>query len=261
MNRITNLFAQPRSKLIPFITAGYPSLDSTIPLVLAAEAAGADMIELGMPFSDPLADGPIIQKSSQIALSNGVTVKWILEQVSLIRRGGCEIPIVLMGYINPIMQYGWQDFIKDCKQVGVDGLIIPDLPPEECKKITDEMKKCDLIPIMLVAPNTPDSRITKISKISGGLLYCVSVLGVTGDKSADNQDLIDYLMRVKKNSTAPYVVGFGIKSPQDVELINQHSDGAVVGSALINAMEGAADPIEIASSFISMLKNLDRKNR
>ena len=260
MNRIKTLFSQPKSKLIPFITAGYPTLEITVPLVLAADASGADMIELGMPFSDPLADGPIIQKSSQIALSNGVTVKWILEQVTLIRSRGCETPIVLMGYINPIMQYGWQKFIKDCKQCGVDGLIIPDLPPEECEDITDEMKKYGLAPIMLVAPNTPDSRIKKISKISGVLLYCVSVLGVTGKKSADNSDLVNYLMRVKKNSTVPYVVGFGIKSPQDVQLINQHSDGAVVGSALIKAMETAVNPLEGASSFITTLKSLNKKN-
>jgi tryptophan synthase alpha chain len=253
MNRISALFKMSGEKLIPFITAGFPRLDLTVELVLAAEKAGADMIELGMPFSDPLAEGPVIQASSQTALENGVTLPWILEQVSVIRESS-KIPLVLMGYINPILQYGMKTFIHDAREAGVDGFILPDLPPEEAETWVLECHKADVSPILLVAPNTPDERIQNISRLAGGLIYAVSVLGITGSDFRSDRALIQYLKRVRKYSETPFVVGFGVKSRQDVTLINQMADGAVVGTALIQRIQASRNPVQAVEQFIQELK-------
>ena len=174
MNRIQQLFKDRTQKLIPYITSGFPELNQTVDIVNAAEKAGADMVELGMPFSDPLADGPIIQQSSQIAIKNGVSTMWILDLVKTIRNFS-EIPIALMGYINPIMNYGLEKFLDDCQIAGVDGLIIPDLPPEEADTFITIAKEKQILPILLVAPNTSNRRIKKISELAGGLNYCVAI--------------------------------------------------------------------------------------
>ncbi|NOZ04089.1 MAG: tryptophan synthase subunit alpha [FCB group bacterium] len=257
-NRIQALFRTPGEKLIPFITAGYPTKELTVELVLAAERAGADMIELGMPFSDPLAEGPVIQASSQIALENGVTLKWILDQVRIIRRR-CEMPLALMGYINPILQYGVETFVKDCRSAGVDGLIIPDLPPEEAEPLIGQCRKNSVSPILLVAPNTSDERIHTVSGLAGDLIYCVSILGITGSDLTSVNTLENYLERVRKHSVTPFVVGFGIKTREDVRNINRMADGAVVGSELIRRITKTDDPVEAAETYIRRLKGGDEK--
>ena len=179
MNRIQHIFKERSKKVIPFITAGYPNKSDSLGMVLAAESAGASMIEIGMPFSDPLADGPIIQKSSQIALNNGVTLPWILKLVSEIRKQS-DIPLALMGYVNPIMKFGLEDFLIESSSMGIDGLIVPDLPPEEGDDYIVMAKEKNISPILLVAPNTPPNRINEISILARDLLYCVAILGVGG---------------------------------------------------------------------------------
>ena len=191
MNRIQKIFQNRTKKVIPFITAGYPSKDDTVDMVFAAEESGAAMVELGMPFSDPLADGPIIQESSQKAIENGVTIQWILDTVAEIRQQS-EIPLALMGYINPILKYGLKEFMSNCREVGIDGLIIPDLPPEEAGEYVDLARKNGISPILLVAPNTPDERISAISKLAVDLIYCVAILGITGSRKAEKNELKSY---------------------------------------------------------------------
>ena len=252
MNRIKKIFQTRSKKVIPFLTSGYPRKEDTVSMVLAAESGGAAMVELGMPFSDPLADGPVIQASSQRAIQNGVNIPWILETVLEIRKQS-EIPITLMGYINPIIKYGLDSFILDCKNSGVDGLIIPDLPSNEADDFIVKSKKNGISPILLVAPNTSDSRIREISKLAGELIYCVSILGITGSKITDNNQLEAYLSRVNKYSSCPFIVGFGISDRSDVININQMAHGAVVGSAIINELKKSDNPAGIVKNYIDKL--------
>ncbi|MBC8345534.1 MAG: tryptophan synthase subunit alpha [Candidatus Marinimicrobia bacterium] len=253
MNRIQKLFCEPKEKLIPFITAGYPTLDSTVDLVCGMAEAGANMIEIGIPFSDPQADGPVIQASSQQALDNGMTLNKIFEQVTQIRER-TDVPLALMGYYNPILKMGHETFLNNCISSGVDGLILPDLPLEEAEPFCALAKSKDISPILLVAPNTPDERIKKISELAGDLIYAVSILGITGNDLASKDALAKYLNRVRENSVTPFVVGFGISSREDVIWFNEYSDGAVVGSAIIKNMDEGPNPVETTKQLIEVLK-------
>ena len=252
MNRIQKIFQNQTEKIIPFLTAGYPSKEDTLNMVQAAEISGAAMVELGMPFSDPLADGTVIQQSSQKAIENGVTIHWILETVLDIRQQS-EIPIALMGYINPILKFGLAKFMKSCSDAGVDGLIIPDLPPEEADEYVKLSKGNGISPILLVAPNTPEKRIQDISKLAGDLIYCVAILGITGGRGSIRDQLKSYLNRVEKNSNCPFIVGFGIKEREDIVEINQIAHGAVVGSAIIHEMQNSNNPVEVITNYIEKL--------
>ena len=252
MNRIQKIFQSKTEKIIPFLTAGYPNKEDTAALVLAAEKAGAAMVELGMPFSDPLADGPIIQESSQKAIKNGVTIQWILDTVAEIRQQS-EIPLALMGYINPILKYGLKEFMSNCREVGIDGLIIPDLPPEEAEEYIAGVRENGISPILFVAPNTTDKRIREISEMAGDLIYCVAILGITGSKGADEGKLKKYLHRVETNSGCPFIVGFGIKVRTDVVEINKLAHGAVVGAAIIEQLKNSNDPVQTIRNYIQKL--------
>ncbi len=252
MRRIAELFRSPGKKLIPFITAGFPSRDSTVPLVLAAEQAGAHMVELGVPFSDPMADGPVIQQTSQTALENGVTLPWILDTVVAIRKQS-RIPLVLMGYVNPLLRMGFETFLSRAAEAGVDGLIIPDLPPEEGTELFEGARERMLSTIFLVAPNTPDPRIQQLAREAEDLLYAVSILGVTGSALAAQQELDAYLDRVRAASAAPFVVGFGVATPDDVTRVAAKADGVVVGSALLARLQTASDPVEEAHRYLQSL--------
>lgn len=253
MNRIQSLFQKPGEKLIPFLTAGYPELDSTVELVLGAVSAGADMIEIGIPFSDPQADGPIIQEASEKALKNGITLNIIFEQVKEIRKE-TTVPIALMGYYNPILRWGPKNFLKACSDIGVDGLILPDLPLDEARDFCADSKAFNISPILLVAPNTSDDRIREISLVAGDLIYAVSILGITGSKINAKNSLKPYLSRVRDNSSVPFIVGFGISSYEDVKWFNKYSDGAVVGSALIKKIGEKKNSANIVYNFIKRLK-------
>ena len=232
MSRLKNLFKRDGNKLIVFITAGFPKKESTEDLVLQAIEAGADMIEIGIPFSDPQADGPIIQKASEIALSNGISLPIIFDQIRSIRKK-TDIPIALMGYYNPILAYGIDSFLKDCKISQIDGIILPDLPLDEGTFFCEKAKSVNISPVLLVAPNTSNERTNLISKLSQDLIYAVSILGITGGDMSAKENLKKYLLRVKDNSECPFIVGFGINSSDDVEWFNNYSDGAVVGSAIL----------------------------
>lgn len=222
-----------------FLTAGYPDMESTVDLILGFEKNGADLIELGMPFSDPLADGPTIQYSSNVAIKNGITMDRIFEMVSRVREIS-EIPIILMGYINPIMRYGITAFCERAASAGVDGLIIPDLPVEESSLLEKEARKKGLNLIYLVAPNTSDKRMQLIDSKSEGFVYCVSVTGVTGARDGEEvaRSVQRFINRVNENVTRnPKLVGFGIKSHEDAQKIAEKLQGFIVGSALIEEVK------------------------
>jgi tryptophan synthase alpha chain len=240
-SRIASVFERKKDdeKIMSlFITAGYPDLDSTVELILGFEKNGADLIELGMPFSDPLADGPTIQYASNVAIENGITMKKIFEMVREVRKSS-EIPIILMGYINPVFRYGVEAFCRDAEDSGVDGLIIPDAPLEESSIISKEAERHGLEMIYLVAPNSTDERMRRVDEQSSGFVYCVSVTGVTGARSGDEvaRSVEQFIARVKSNVTKnPKLVGFGIKSHEDATLIAKEVDGFIVGSALIDTI-------------------------
>ena len=240
-HRVADLFRNrdKDSKVMSlFLTAGYPDLDATVDLILGFEKNGTDMVELGMPFSDPLADGPTIQYSSNKAIENGITMMGIFEMVREVRQHS-EIPIILMGYVNPVMRYGVEDFCKNASDAGVDGLIIPDLPVEESGILEDKARKYGLPIIYLVAPNTSDERMQLIDDKSEGFVYCVSVTGVTGARDGEevSNSVNRFIERVKTNITKnPRMVGFGIKSHEDALTIARDMDGFIVGSALIETI-------------------------
>lgn len=240
-SRIDGIFTQREDKsriMSLFLTAGYPDLDSTVDLILGLEANGTDLIELGMPFSDPLADGPTIQFSSTKAIENGITMQRIFEMVRRVRKQS-DIPIILMGYLNPILRFGVEKFCEEAKSAGVDGLIIPDLPPEESAILEEHVKGNGLALIYLVAPNTSDERMQLIDSKSQGFVYCVSVTGVTGAREGDevSRSVSRFIDRVKNNITKnPIMIGFGIRSHQDAREIAARADGFIVGSALINTI-------------------------
>lgn len=222
-----------------FLTAGYPDLDSTADLILGFEKNGADLIELGMPFSDPLADGPTIQQASNTAIKNGITMKRIFEIVSEVRESS-QIPIILMGYINPVLRFGVAEFCKQASESGVDGLIIPDAPLEESSLISEEAEKNNLDIIYLVAPNSTDERMKKVDQASRGFVYCVSVTGVTGARQGDEvaKSVSKFIDRVNANVVNnPKLVGFGIKNHEDAQVISKDLDGFIVGSALIDTIK------------------------
>lgn len=240
-NRITQLFERhdsPEKIMSLFLTAGYPDPEATVDLILGFAENGVDMVELGMPFSDPLADGPTIQYSSNKAIEQGITMAKILQIVEQVREKS-DIPIILMGYINPVLRYGVDRFCRDAAEVGVDGLIIPDIPLEESSILKDKAEENGLPIIYLVAPNTSDERMRKIDKKSRGFVYCVSVTGVTGAREGDEvaQSVQRFIDRVQANVTRnPKMVGFGIKSHEDAQRIAAEMDGFIVGSALIDTI-------------------------
>jgi len=238
-NRITDVFKKRKEdeKIMSlFLTAGYPDPDSTAELIVGFEQHGADMIELGMPFSDPLADGPTIQYSSEAAIKNGITMKKIFDIIKQVRKES-QIPIILMGYINPVLRYGIDRFCEDAANAEADGLIIPDLPVEESALIHEQAKKNGLNLIFLVAPNTRDKRMKKIDEISEGFVYCVSVTGVTGARDGDEvaRSVEKFINRINKNvQQNPKLIGFGIKNYADAQQVAKDVDGFIVGSALID---------------------------
>lgn len=261
-NRIKQLFEKHdnSSKIMSlFLTAGYPDLQSTVDLIVGFEENGVDMVELGMPFSDPLADGPTIQYSSNVAIEQGISMEKILHIVEEVREQS-QIPIILMGYINPVLRYGTDRFCRDAANAGVDGLIIPDIPVEESGILKEQAEAHGLPIIYLVAPNTSDKRMQKIDQQSQGFVYCVSVTGVTGAREGDEvaKSVQRFIERVKNNITRnPKMVGFGIKSHEDAQRIAAEMDGFIVGSALIDTIrehyprEGWKDEV---FSFVRNLK-------
>ena len=233
---ITNSLENPKQKgpaIVPFITAGYPDKDSFLDLITAL-AKTADVIEIGVPFSDPMADGVTIQRSSHAAIESGVTLKWILEEL---KRLNTKTPIVLMSYLNPLYVYGYDQLVQASLEAGVDGFIIPDLPIEEGEEIREVFNQAKLAMIQLVTPATPENRINTIAKHSTGFLYAVTVKGVTGGNEGLSKEVVGYLETVKASSSIPVCAGFGVRTKADVELLEPYVDGIIVGSALVEAIE------------------------
>jgi tryptophan synthase alpha chain len=258
-NRVTATLAalQERKEkaLVLFLTAGYPAIDTAVTLVPALANAGADIIEIGMPFSDPLADGPVIQASSQQAIQNGITLEIILKQVQEIRKQ-TSVPIILMGYVTPILKYGAEKFFADAAQAGADGVILPEVPLEESKKYLELTQKNNLADILLVSPTTSDKRIRELDKTSTGFLYCVSITGVTGKTGAG--DIHAYVQRVKRNVKKNAVlVGFGIRTPEDARRIAHDADGVIIGSALIQKL-AAQTPLADIYQWVADVKKAMR---
>lgn len=261
MNRIDKKFevlkGEGRKALITFITAGDPDIETTYDIVLALEEAGSDIIELGIPYSDPLADGPTIQASSQRALNKGVKIPDIMRIVEKIRFKS-DIPLVYLVYYNSIFKYGIQKFLKESKDVGIDGLIIPDLPIEERKDISEEADKYDIYLIPLVAP-TSKERIKLITQNGKGFVYCVSITGVTGAREDIETDIEEYMKMVSQYTNMPKAIGFGISTPEMAKKLKDFSDGIIVGSALVERIAkgyNKSEMLQEVKSFVSSLKEV-----
>lgn len=233
--RLKALRSGGKRALAFFYTAGYPSLDSTLQVGRALAAGGADIIELGMPFSDPLADGPVIQKSSEGALRNGMSLRVLLDQVRVLRNE-TDTPVVLMGYLNPILRYGSEAFFGDAASAGVDGIILPELPLEEAGRYAEDLRQVGLAQILLVTPTTPPERLVRIDSMASGFVYCVSMTGVTGGQVSDRVG--EYMRGVRAYVTRnPTLVGFGISTADQAASAGAEADGVIIGSALIRQLE------------------------
>jgi len=242
-NRIDTRFEQlsdsGRIALVPFITAGHPDPQWTPDLMHALVDAGADVLELGVPFSDPMADGPVIQLASEHAIAQGVTLHRVLEMVESFRHKDSNTPVILMGYLNPIERYGHAGFARDAAAAGVDGILLVDCPPEEMGSLGVSLDDHGVYPICLVAPTTTSERVAFIAQQARGYLYYVSFKGITGANRLEQADLAGPLAEIRKHSNLPVAVGFGIKSPENAAAVAALADAVVVGTALIEALEGA----------------------
>ena len=237
-NRIDEVFKNKNKILSIYFSAGHPNLEDTTIILKKLQSSGADMIEIGLPFSDPLADGPVIQKSSSKALRNGMTTEKLFNQLEGVRKE-INIPLIIMGYFNPIMQYGVEKFCEKCKLIGIDGLIIPDLPVSVYKDDYKELfDKHGLYNMFLITPQTSVERINYIDKASKGFIYMVSSSGVTGVKGNFNEVQTKYFKRIKSmNLNTPTIIGFGISNQQTFNSASEYSSGAIIGSAFINFLE------------------------
>jgi tryptophan synthase alpha chain len=246
MNRIETAF-QNKPIFMPYFPLGYPDLGTSIDVIVALAKNGADLIEVGLSFSDPLADGPVIQQATQIALERGITVKKSLEAVREIRARDVEIPLILMGYYNPMLAYGLEKFVREAVEAGADGFIIPDLPMEESEEF--ESVVGDLPLIRMLAPTSSPERMEKIVRNAQGFIYLVSVTGVTGERKSISEGLGDLIARVREHSTAPVCVGFGIGTPTQAREVGKMADGVIVGTACVRAIGGSEKPVEKAGEF------------
>lgn len=241
MSRIEATFAalqkQGRKALIPYVTTGDPFADATPDIMLAMAEAGADVIELGVPFSDPMADGPVIQKAGERALARGIGMPQVLAQVRQFRAKNDTTPVVLMGYANPIERYGIERFVADAKTAGVDGVLVVDYPPEECEAFAATLRANELDPIFLLAPTSTEARMAHVGRIASGYVYYVSLKGVTGAGHLDTSAVAQMIPRIKKHVKLPVGVGFGVRDAKGAQAVAAVSDGAVIGTALVQLLE------------------------
>jgi tryptophan synthase alpha chain len=248
LSRIDATFArlrpERRTGFVAFLTVGYPSVDDTMSLVPALIEGGADLVELGVPFSDPLAEGPTIQRSSHHALQQGVTPRVCLDVVADLRRRGVETPLILMGYYNPLLAYGLEEFCRDAAAAGADGIIAVDLPPEESLPLRDACRDRDLDLIYLLAPTSTEERMELVARLASGFVYCVSVTGVTGARRELPSELSSFVTRVRARIPLPIAVGFGISKSKHFRAVGRIAEAAVIGSAIIDEIDHS-DPSEI----------------
>jgi len=241
MSRIAGVFnalqAKGRKALIPYVTAGDPFADATVDIMLAMAAAGADVIELGVPFSDPMADGPVIQRAAERALAKGIGMPQVLGYVRAFRAKNDATPIVLMGYANPIERYGISRFVADAKTAGVDGVLVVDYPPEECEGFAATLREAGLDPIFLLAPTSTEQRMKEVGRVASGYVYYVSLKGVTGAGHLDTSAVADMIPRIKEHVKMPVGVGFGIRDAQTARAVGAVSDAVVIGTAIVQLLE------------------------
>jgi tryptophan synthase alpha chain len=255
-NRIKELFKSKKGNLLSvYYTAGFPKLNDTLPIAVGLERAGVDIIEIGIPFSDPIADGPTIQESNKIALDNGMNLHLLLEQVQEIRKS-VSLPIILMGYLNPVLQFGFEKFVKEAAKVGVDGLILPDLPLDEYllgyKKIVDEI---GLTNTFLISPTTSEERIRKIDAASNGFIYAVSSSSTTGVQQGFSTEQESYFKRLQDMELVnPFLIGFGVSNHETFAAVSKYSLGAIVGSAFISLLKSSTDLESDITRFIKGLR-------
>lgn len=267
MNRIDKKFAElkieGKKAFIPFITAGDPSLEDTIAIVSELESAGADIIELGVPFSDPVADGPSIQRSSLRALESNVSLRDVINTVAKIR-AKTQIPIAFLTYYNLIFKYGVEKFVRDAAEAGVDGAVVANLPPEEASELIAAAREHDFASIFLIAPTSTPERVKIVSEACTGFIYCVSLTGVTGARSAISDMLAPTLKLIRQHTDKPVAVGFGVSTPEQAEKVAAMADGVIVGSAIINVIAahvGKPDELlpaveDFASNLVEAIKSV-----
>jgi tryptophan synthase alpha chain len=262
-HRFSELRAARRRALIPFITAGDPGVAATVPVMQALVRAGADLIELGVPFSDPMADGPVIQLSSERALERKVGLRQVLDYVREFRRGDAATPLVLMGYLNPVELYGLERFARDASEAGVDGVLLVDCPPEEAAEVRAALVSRGLHQILLAAPTSDAARAAGLLRDTGGYLYYVSFAGVTGAARLDLDGVRERVLQIKRGGDTPVAVGFGVRDAESARAIAAFADGVVVGSALVQNLSDAADATQAASraeAFLAPIRAaLDRR--
>lgn len=255
MNRIETAFKN-KPIFMPYFPLGYPDLNTSVDVIEALAKGGADLIEVGLSFSDPLADGPVIQHATQVALEKGITVRKSLEAVKGLRRHGVEIPLVLMGYYNPLLAYGLENFICEAAEAGADGFIVPDLPMEEAEEFTlalsgatRQESAVEAPLIQMLAPTTPNDRMESIARNAKGFIYLVSVTGVTGERTSISDGLGELIARVREHTSVPVCVGFGIGTPEQAKQVGALADGVIVGSACVKAIGGSENPVQAAEKF------------
>ena len=263
MNRIDETLRRVRESgkpaLAPFLTVGFPDIETSEDIARAVLDAGSDMLELGVPFSDPLADGPTIQMTSYRALRNGVSVARCLDALRSLRAGGVDAPLIFMGYYNPYLRYGIERFLDDASAAGLDGMIVPDAPAEESAALGEMAAARGIHLIPLLAPTSAESRIADACESAGGFIYCVSLTGVTGARGAASDSAPALAERVRRHTDLPILVGFGVSRPEHLDEIASYADGAVVGSALLDAIDKAPTDAKTraARRFIHTLKRTD----
>ena len=256
MNRINKLFENRKKKILSvYFTAGYPQLNNTLEIISELDKSGVDMIEIGMPFSDPVADGPVIQRSSEQTLRNGMTVNLLFEQLSELRKT-TEIPLILMGYINPVFRFGVENFLRKCSETGIDGTIIPDLPVEEFKESYESLfTKYNIHNIFLVSPQTPDERIQYLDRISKGFLYIVSTTATTGGTNGFDKSHLNYFRKVNDlKLKTPGLIGFGISDKTSYDQACEFSSGVIIGSAFIRALDEKGTLPEKIHRFVRTIR-------
>ena len=257
MNRIEKLFSQKKKQILSlYFTAGFPDLNDSMNIIEALDKSGADMIEIGMPFSDPVADGPVIQESSKKALNNGMNLDLLFKQLKDLR-SITEIPVILMGYINPVFRMGMEGFLDKCREAGIDGLILPDLPPQEYQEHFKSMfEEYSIHNILLITPQTGDTRIKEIDALSTGFIYAVSNYATTGGQTDFGQNQLDYFQRIKNmHLNNPLMIGFGISDKQSFDTACRYASGGIIGTAFIKALNEEGSIETKVGEFIRKFRN------
>jgi len=254
LSRIGALFGNDHAALMPYFPLGFPDAPTSLDVIVAMSEAGADAFEIGLSFSDPLADGPVIQRATQIALENGITTTKCLEMIAALRSRGVRQPFLLMGYYNPIFAYGLDRFVSDAAAAGADGFIVPDLPPEEAGDLDRLCRERNLGLIYFLAPTSTDARLKLVAERARGFIYLVSLTGVTGARTKLSDGLGSFIDRVRKTTATPLAIGFGVSTPEQAGEVSCMADGVIVGSRLVQIVDRAADKPQAAAQFIRELK-------